>query len=616
MKKLAAVLVALIMAAGVVSCTPRPNDATPVAEDFLAALTTNDAESIAPLIDDSTTATEVINATYTGLQAEGATATLNQVEQDENMATASYTLQWQLPRERELTYDTQLTLTQVSGQWSVRWQPSLVHPALGAHQHLELRPVQAEPASVISSDGAELLKPGVAYRLLVNTEQMESSQSTARAISDALNAAHNDDRTVPQRDAAQLAEEISRAQGTYSVAMVPQAQGQRVKDALADVQGVVINEEAAMVNEDPSFAPDIMARVGGIVADELEGTNGWRVSIVNSEGAAYEDVEYHGPDPAPAVKISLDSKVQTAAEQALEPVAGQQAVIVAVRPSSGEILAIAQTQAADRDGNIGLMGQYPPGSVFKIVTAAAGLELQGQTPGSIVGCPGTQNIYGRIVTNYEGFALGNVPLEEAFARSCNTTFADMSTNLEPGELEKVGKQFGLGVDYNIPGLDTLTGSIPVGETPLERTEAGYGQGYDLASPFGLALVASTVANGQTPTPYLIEGQHTEVSEEVAPLSEETITNTRQMMRSVVTNGTASGMTAGGEIYGKTGEAEITGGSHAWFAGYRDDLAFATLVVLGGGSEAAVALTDSMLVNLDQANLPPGDAAHEPGGGLP
>ncbi|MHA2789232.1 penicillin-binding transpeptidase domain-containing protein [Corynebacterium sp. S7] len=607
MKKLVAVLVALIMAAGVVSCTPRPNDATPVAEDFLAALTSNDAEAIAPLIDDSATATEVINATYTGLQAEGATATLNQVDQNENMATASYTLHWQLPRERELTYDTKATLTQVDGNWSVRWQPSLVHPALGAHQHLELRSVQAEPASVVSSDGAELLKPGIAYRLLVNTAEMESSQSTARAIADALGAAHNDDKTVPQRDAAQLAEEISRAQGTYSVAMVPQAQGQRVRDALAGVKGVTLNEEAAMVNEDPTFAPDIMARVGGIVADQLDGTNGWRISIVNNEGVALEDVEYHAPSPAPAVKISLDSKVQTAAEKALEPVAGQQAVIVAVRPSTGEILAIAQTAAADRDGNIGLMGQYPPGSVFKIVTAAAGLELQGKNPGTIVGCPGTQNIYGRVVTNYEGFALGNVPLEQAFARSCNTTFADISTSLQPGELEQVGKQFGLGVDYNIPGLDTLTGSIPAGETPLERTEAGYGQGYDLASPFGLAMVAATVAHGTTPVPYLIAGQHTEVSEEVAPLSEETIANTRQMMRSVVTSGTARGMSAGGEIYGKTGEAEITGGSHAWFAGYRDDIAFASLVVLGGGSQAAVSLTDRMLINLDESMQPVGAA---------
>jgi len=73
-----------------------------------------------------------------------------------------------------------------------------------------------------------------------------------------------------------------------------------------------------------------------------------------------------------------------------------------------------------------------------------------------------------------------------------------------------------------------------------------------------------------------------------------------MMRSVVTSGTARGMQAGGQIHGKTGEAEINQGSHAWFAGYRDDdIAFATLVVLGGGSETAVAITDHMFITLDQ-----------------
>ncbi len=104
-------------------------------------------------------------------------------------------------------------------------------------------------------------------------------------------------------------------------------------------------------------------------------------------------------------------------------------------------------------------------------------------------------------------------------------------------------------------------------------------------------------------PYLIEGQETKVSEEVPPLSPESIDGVRQMMRSVVTEGTARGMSAGGEIHGKTGEAEINQGSHSWFAGYRDDIAFATLVVLGGGSEAAVAITDNMLVNYDQAVNP-------------
>ncbi len=59
-----------------------------------------------------------------------------------------------------------------------------------------------------------------------------------------------------------------------------------------------------------------------------------------------------------------------------------------------------------------------------------------------------------------------------------STFAEVSTNLKEGELKNTGKEFGLGLDYEIPGLTTITGSIPEGKTPLDRTESGYGQGTD------------------------------------------------------------------------------------------------------------------------------------------
>ena len=161
-------------------------------------------------------------------------------------------------------------------------------------------------------------------------------------------------------------------------------------------------------------------------------------------------------------------------------------------------------------------------------------------------------------------------------------------------------RFGLGLDMKIPGLDTITGSIPEGEEPLDRTEAGYGQGLDLASPFGMALVAATAAHGAMPVPYLIQGAKTELSEDPGAMPPEAVGQLQQMMAAVTApGGTANGMSAGGDIRGKTGEAEINGGSHAWFTGFRDDdIAFATLVVLGGGSTISVNITDNFLQRLD------------------
>lgn len=601
MRCLFALLSTLVLALGLVGCTPRPNSAEPVAAALLDALAARDFDALASLVDDPAAAQASAAETWDGLQAEGLAAELKDVSQSENLATATYELQWQLPRERSYTYDAHMTLTQVGDEWTARWQPSVLHPRLGANQHLELRAIPARPASVITSDGVEVLRPGVAYRVLMDPAGVRNAPDAAHRVATALDAAREHDGAVPSVDAAQLTRTIENTEAPYSVAVVPAAAKDAFEGALGDVPGVRLNEEAAMVNVDPTFAPDIMARIGSLVGDDLEGDPGWSVSVVNENGAEFEQVERQDPAPAPAVEVSIDHAVQRAAERALEPVAGQQAMVVAIRPSTGGVLAVAQTPAADREGNLATMGQYPPGSTFKIITSAAGLQRQGLTPDSIVPCPGTMDIYGRIVTNYAGFGMGSVPLQTAFARSCNTTFADISTKLAPGELVDVGKQFGLGVDFAIPGLDTVTGSIPEGETPLERTEAGYGQGYDLASPFGMALVSATAAHGSLPTPYLIDGETTEVGEDVPAPTPESVEQLRQLMASVTApGGTAAGMSAAGDIRGKTGEAEIMGGSHAWFTGYRvdDDIAFAVLVVLGGGSQAAVAITDSMLLNLD------------------
>ena len=75
-----------------------------------------------------------------------------------------------------------------------------------------------------------------------------------------------------------------------------------------------------------------------------------------------------------------------------------------------------------------------------------------------------------------------------------------------------------------------------------------------------------------------------------------------MMRLVVTSGTAKDLDGYGDVHGKTGEAEFEGGSHAWFAGYRGDMAFAALIVGGGSSEYAVRMTKQMFDSLPDGYL--------------
>ena len=598
MKRVLGIVCVLGILGASTACTPKPDAADPVVEEFLAAMSRGDMGIAAEMSDQPDVARSVLADSWSGMQAEGLETKIERVQTRESLATATYTLTWDLPKDRSYSYTAEMTLSQTKGQWAVRWQPTILHSKLGANQHLELRAIPAERASVISGDGAEILAPGVVHRVLLNPTEADNVAGAAARVAEALRSAHGRDETVPQVSSSDLEAKLKDMKGPYSVAVVNDTQGKIIADELRGVPGVTVNEEAAMVRADPNFAPDIISRVEKVVNKDLEGANGWQVAAVNSHGALIDALEVHAPQPAPAVRISIDHNIQRAAQQAVDLRKEMKAMMVAIRPSTGEILAVAQTQKADEDGDVALMGQYPPGSTFKIITAAAGIMDEDLTPDSIVPCPGTMEIGHRIVTNYNQFSRGNVPMESAFAASCNTSFADISSRLEPGELEHTAKQFGLGLDYEIEGVNTITGAVPTGEELVDRVEAGFGQGKDLASPFGMALVAATAAHGQTPVPYLVPGHETKISEQIDPPSPESIEGLRRMMRSVVTSGTARGMGAGGEIRGKTGEAEITGGSHAWFAGYRDDVAFATLVVLGGGSESAVAITDHFFKTMD------------------
>lgn len=610
-RTIAATVLCLILTAVTVAataCTPRPDVADDVIGDFLAAVESRDIDAAADLTDDSPVASTALDESWAALQAESLDAEVRDVRTDDNVATADYTMTWTLPGDRTFRYDATLTATRTDGDWTVRWRSSVLHPDLGADQHLELRRVEAQVADIVGSDGAVLATPGTTWRVLLDTDEAKKNggiQGTVDQIARVLDAAHADEEAIPTIDTARVSSAALDADGTYSVTTVPGEFGDRVRQDLESVSGVRLNEEPDMVRPDPGFAPDIMSRVTQLVEPELAGEPGWEVVAVNQNASVVRTMERTAAEPSPAVKVSLSRRVQEAAQKAVDTRPNDQAMMVVMRPSTGEVLAVAQTAEADKQGDVALSGQYPPGSTFKVITAAAGVEKENLTADSTVSCPSTQDIGGRVVTNYNSFSLGDTSMRNAFAQSCNTTFARISTDMAPGELKEEARKFGLGRDYDIPGLTTMTGQVPEGEVMLDRTEAGYGQGLDLASPFGMALVAATAANGRTPVPNLIDTDDVHTLDpdgkdavEGEPLDPHVLDNLRDMMRAVVTSGSGSAISGAGEVYGKTGEAEINEGSHAWFMGYRDDLAFATMIVLGGGSEHSVAVTQQFFDNLD------------------
>ncbi|HXY64383.1 MAG TPA: penicillin-binding transpeptidase domain-containing protein [Mycobacterium sp.] len=581
-------LTVLVTTTAVSACTPRPDGPASAAQRFFAALSTGDTAAAAELSDAPSDAREALNAAWAGLQASRLDTQILGAKYTEDIGTVNYRYTWHLPKNRTWTYDGQLKMARYEGHWQVRWSTTDLHPRLGEHQTFALRADPPRRAAVNEVGGTDVLAPGYLYHYTLDASRAGGYLiTTARAVVDAL---HRFDDTL--NDPQRLAEQTSSLGRPMDLITLRTDDNNNVAPAIGNLPGVLITPQAELLPTDYHFAPALISQVKKAVVDELDGQAGWRVVSVNQNDVDVAVLHEVEPSPAPSVSISLDRAVQNAAQHAVDN-QSRQAMIVVIKPSTGEILAVAQNAAVDAVGPLATTGLYPPGSTFKMVTAGAALERDLASPNTLLACPGEIDIGHRTIANYGGFDLGVVSMSRAFASSCNTTFAELASRMPPRGLTQEASQYGIGLDYQVDGISTVTGSVPPTVDLAERTEDGFGQGKVLASPFGMALVAATVAAGKTPVPKLIEGRSTTITGNTTPISEKVIDGLRPMMRLVVTNGTGKDIADCGSVFGKTGEAEFPGGSHSWFAGYRGDMAFASLIVGGGSSEYAVRMTKFM-----------------------
>ena len=590
--KVTGVAAALVLVSGTLSaCTPRPDGPAPAAAQFFADLGRGDTGAAAALSDRPTEAHAALNEAWSRLQATHLDTTVLGSRYTEDTGSVNYRFTWDLPKKRTWTYDGVLNLIRDEGTWRVRWSASALHPRLGEHQTVELRADPPQRASVNERGGTQVLKAGTLFRYQLDAARAGGNlMASARVVADVLR--QFDDTLNPQR----LAELASSSNGPLDLITLRPSDHDKVAQPLDTLPGVIVTPQAEMLPTNDGFAPAVVSEVKKAVLDELDGEAGWRVVSVNQNSADVDVLTEVPPKPAPSILLTLDRLVQDAAQDAVDS-QWRKAMLVVIKPSTGEVLAVAQNGAADADGPAATTGLYPPGSTFKIVTAGAAIQANMATPNTLLGCPGQIDIGERTIPNYEKFDLGVVPMSKAFANSCNTTFAELASRMTPTALTVAASQFGIGSDYSIDGLTTVTGTVPPTVDLAERTEDGFGQGKVLVTPFGMALAAATVAAGRTPTPYLIAGRQTAETGEHPPADPVTLDGLRSMMRLVVTNGTARDIDGLGEVYGKTGEAEFQGGSHAWFTGYRGDLAFAGLIVGGGSSTFAVRMVRRMLEGL-------------------
>jgi len=209
--------------------------------------------------------------------------------------------------------------------------------------------------------------------------------------------------------------------------------------------------------------------------------------VIREEGVPVETLLTRGGRRGRAVATTIDRRVQAAAEEALSGTTDE-AALVAVQPSTGDLLAVAH-RPVESSFNRAFEGTYAPGSTFKVVSTAA-LLRDGLDVGDTGKCPATIEAGGRRFKNFEGGAAGAVPFSRDFAVSCNTAFVSLAPRLAPDALSRAARDYSLGRKLEL-ALPASGGRVPPGEDEVERAAAMIGQHEIVSSPLSMALVAAT-----------------------------------------------------------------------------------------------------------------------------
>jgi penicillin-binding protein 2 len=403
----------------------------------------------------------------------------------------------------------------------------------------------------------------------------------------------------------------------------------------------------------------------------LRGVDGGRQIEVDALGREIKHLRSVEPFPGNNLTLTIDFELQKVAEEAFQEKSG---ALIAMDPNSGRILAMVSKPSFDPDifsGNIsseewkslmenpfsplqnkGIQGQYPPGSVFKIITAIAGLETGAITPNTQMTCRGIYPYGNRDFRCWREEGHGTINLHRAIVESCDIYFYQVGLKVGVDAIAHYAEEFGLGSSTGIALPHEKSGIVPSTSWKKRRLGAPWysgetlslavGQGYINATPLQLLMLISAIANGGR----LYLPQVTEKVEDVygnllkewpvsemgrVDVSEKTLQIIQQALMGAVNDPRGTGWACvlkQAKVAGKTGTAQVIRMAqdfkkgdmermplklrdHAWFVAYapfeNPVIAVVVLVEHGGYGGAAAAPIAKRVIEkylaLEQIALP-------------
>lgn len=537
-----------------------------------------------------------------GLQQLPVTVTPGKVTQG---AHPRGTLHWSWRVQgRSWRYDSTVALVKRGDTWRAVWRPAVVQPRLQTGWTLQGTTIQPRRGDILGAGGVALVKPRPVIRFGIDKTHVKPGQvaDSARRLADLLGI-----------DAAAFVKEV-KATGpqafvegiVFRRAQVPAA----VMNGYPRIPGALGISDHLPLAPTKQFAAPILGTVGPATAEiikqskgkvaagddvglsglearydeQLRGTPGMQVDAVSPQGRR-QRLFVAPPVAGRPLRITLDPRLQALADKVLSGV-GPASALVAVRPSDGHLLAIASGPGAN-GYDIATYGRFAPGSTFKIVSSLA-LLRSGLTPRSRVHCVPQVVVDGKAFKNYSDYPsdrIGDIPLIQALANSCNTAFIGQRNRLHGDDLAQAAAALGFGVDHDL-GFPAYFGEVPPPAGRTEKAADMIGQGRVLASPMAMATVVASVVAGHAVLPVLLPDQHAEQPRPAHPLTGKEDAELKQMMRAVVTQGSGVllGDLPGPPVIAKTGTAEFGDKpplpTHVWMVAGHGDLAVAVFVDRG------------------------------------
>jgi penicillin-binding protein 2 len=608
-------------------------------------------------------------ARYRGVLAE---ATVYKFET--NLVAAGRTAASSAGAEFDLTYYTRLVgdlqfrqrinMVLIESDWRIAWTPALIIPALGDVNRLRLFPRTSTRGVIYDRNGEVLATQGTIVTIGVVPGQVEND-GTLQALINELSG-------LPVEEIA--AKYIGQPANWYiPIVDVPFEKSQAYYERLINTPGISLRERPIRVYWQGETASHLIGYVGAVNADELSalgergyeetdsvgkqgiersleqllaGKKGGRLVVLTPQGQEVETIADVAAVQSRSLHLSLDLNLQRICEDVLGERKGS---IILLDVATGHVLAMAswprynpnvmiedskERQAIFQDPNQPLVNRatqavYPSGSLFKIITMAAGMELMGQPATEPFVCPGYWNKFGFPMACWKKEGHGYIDMFHGLEQSCNIVFFETGYRLyfhEEADLQQMASAFGIGSLTGIE-VDEVPGLLPTPEwkrevyddvwVPGDTVNISIGQGFLQNTPAQMARVALGMAsNGILHQLSLLD--HTEDPTGITPpeafpkseaprlpIAPEIMSTIREAMRAVAVppRGTASEIFGNFPIAvaGKTGTAESIPGqdSHAWFAGFapyeQPQLAFVSMLEFGGeGSSDAAPLIKEVL----------------------